>query len=58
MELVATAPLANVDDRMLTYSLSDKDGAKVIISVRAGLADDALVRQALNLLGIPAHPGS
>ena len=49
-------PVINSPDAaMRTYSLSDAKGVKVIISVRADLADDAIVIAALDLLAIPPN---
>jgi hypothetical protein len=35
--------------------MTDEIGAKVIISLRASIADDDLVRQVMSLLAVP-HP--
>ena len=40
---------------MRTYTLSDAKGVKVVISVRADLADDAIITAALDLLAIPPY---
>lgn len=39
-----------------TYSVSDADGAKVILSIRADLADDVLISEVLSLLVALPHP--
>lgn len=56
MELVAQIPIPDgPEQRLLTYSLSDADGARVIISVRADLADDDLAVNCLRLLSVPLN---
>lgn len=52
----AQSPIESPLDRMLTHVLSDERGAKVVISVRADVNDDALVRAAMEMLAAPPHP--
>lgn len=40
-------------NRLLTYTMSDEKGARVIISLRASLADDDLVRSVMEILSVP-----
>lgn len=40
-------------NRMLTYTKTDDKGAVVIVSVRANLADDDLVRSVIEILTVP-----
>jgi hypothetical protein len=56
--IVAQPVLESPALRMLTYTLTDAQGAKVIISIRAGLADDDLIRSAMEMLAIPRRPAS
>ena len=49
------AILDSPDNRMLTYAKTDDEGAVVIISVRARLADDRLAEEALHLLSVPRY---
>lgn len=54
--MIATQPvLDSPTNRLLTYTMTDEIGAKVIISLRASIADDDLVRQVMSLLAVP-HP--
>jgi hypothetical protein len=53
-EMIATQPvLDSPTNRLLTYTMTDEIGAKVIISLRASIADDDLVRQVMSLLAVP-----
>ena len=45
--------LESPSNRMLTYTMADPEGAKVIVSVRASLADDDLVRSVMEILSVP-----
>jgi hypothetical protein len=40
-------------NRLLTYTSSDEKGAKIIISLRASLADDDLIRSVMEILSVP-----
>jgi hypothetical protein len=52
--MIATQPvLDSPTNRLLTYTMTDEIGAKVIISLRASIADDDLVRQVMSLLAVP-----
>ncbi len=53
MELAAIPVLDSPTHRMLTYTLSDEEGAKVILSVRASVADDHLAAEVIQILAAP-----
>jgi len=40
-------------DRLVTYAMTDHKGARVIISLRASLADDDLVASVMEILSVP-----
>lgn len=47
--------LDSPNNRMLTYITSDSKGAKVIVSVRAEIANDDLVRDVMEMLSAPRY---
>ena len=58
-EMIQAQPVLDTPtNRMLTYALTDIEGAKVIVSVRASLADDDLIRAAMEMIVVPRYPGS
>ena len=56
MRAAAIPTIESAKERMLTYTLADEKGAKIILSIRAGISDDVLIRAALEMLAVPPHP--
>jgi hypothetical protein len=57
--MIATQPvLDSPTNRLLTYTMTDAKGVRIIISIRAEIADDKSVANVMNLLSVPAFPDS